>query len=624
MEETNTLAALPAELIREIGCNLDTPAELLRFASICKHSYAAIGLEQIFKKDAVYQRGLDRHLHSNPDEQLDPWSERRGNLATFPKPSILWAIETNQDVGTIKRCIEIYLEEFPKGLEGKWHTSYPPPMCRAAQKGRLDVVQALFESGVSFRNWYNIKYPWCPWGMLKAFFGEYRPPHISLEMYVSAESGDAFKLACANGHEDITRFMIRNGLEFRIDDVFYAAKEGCLLTLQNLLRPLEPNTRQLIAEAVLKEIRKHHCARNIQVYKPLLAAAAPVQPPLYPGEPPCFDRVEWLGSLIVELINKLYDYRREEEKDWQDELKVARYKFKLTQDYNETMYLFNIFVQLDEFHSPESATKVAKAAAQVDTALEIIQTLIEQYPLSLGKQKSVRQTVLDELLLISVSCGSKAIAQYLQSFGCRFSSYHLEEAIMMDKSKMVDLILSSGIPATSTLKGAEYETPLHFALNRWKYASAFRLIDHGANLDDIPQQLKDLLLLRFHHHERAQLPSWRVGEAAMDRQIFAKRDDAPGYTNLYCNQLHAMYSLILGQGYVEEATRRFGKLASPNMRSRTGRLVGLADPDKWTLLASPAGAKIDHGVGYGWVVNNEVLTSSEFRGPAYDFRPPIY
>ncbi|OTA54830.1 hypothetical protein K449DRAFT_389062 [Hypoxylon sp. EC38] len=60
------------------------------------------------------------------------------------------------------------------------------------------------------------------------------------------------------------------------------------------------------------------------------------------------------------------------------------------------------------------------------------------------------------------------------------------------------------------------------------------------------------------------------------------------------------------------------------MNSRTGRLVGLADPDKWTLLASPAGAKIDHGVGYGWVINNAVLTSSEFRGPAYDFRPPIY
>ncbi|KAI1408063.1 hypothetical protein F5Y13DRAFT_173478 [Hypoxylon sp. FL1857] len=596
MGRTNVFATVPVEFIQRIGSNLDTTAQLLDFASICKAYHSSINPKQIFDKDAEYQRELNRQLRSK-ETRLDPWSARHGNLATYPKPSILWAIETNKDIETIKQCIEIYQKEFPKGLEGKWETSYTPPMCRAAERGRLDVVQALVESNVSLRNWYNIKYPWCPWGMLKALFGKYRPPHISLEMFLSAESGDAFQLACSNGHEDISCFMIRNGLEFRIDDLFYAAKEGCLQTLEMLLESLDSNERPLLAEAVLKAVGHFRCTSNLRVYKPLLAAAA--QPCLDPNEPPYFDRIEWLGSLIIKLLNDHRDYKRGKQEIWQDESKVAQHNFKLTQDFKEAIYLFNLFIQLDEFGSPGTAVGVAKAAAEVDTALEIIQTLLEQYPLSIGKFKCDRRRVMDELLLISVNCGNMEAVEYLRSFGCPFSNYHLEEAIMEDKANMVDLILSSGIPVTSAMKGAEYETPLHFALHRWKNASAIRLIKHGASLDDIPQQLKDLLLLRFHRHERVKLPSWRVSEAVIDRQIFSKADDSIGYSDLYCEQLHVMYSLIFGPSYAEQATQRFGKLGDSDISPRTSRLVELADQDKWKLLNSPAGARIDHGVGYG-------------------------
>ncbi|KAI0836624.1 hypothetical protein F5Y06DRAFT_305078 [Hypoxylon sp. FL0890] len=622
MTRTNVLATVPVELIQNIGSKLDTPAQLLNFASICKYSHSIIGTNQIFEKDAEYQRELNRRLHSELDERLDPWSEQFGNLAKFPKPSILWAIESNKDVETIRECIRVYRNEFPKGLEGKWHTSYPPPMCHAAERGRLDAVQVLFESGVSLRNWYNLKEPWCPWRMLKAFYGQFRPPDVALNMLLSRESGDAFKLACSNGHEDIACFMIRNGLEIRIDDVFYAANEGCLRALELLLESLDSDARPSSAQAVLEQLRLHRCTRNLQVYKPLLAAAA--QPLLYPGERRSFDRAEWLGSVIIGLLNDLHQYRRREEKLREDGSTISRHKFKLTQDFNEVSYLFSLFIHLDEFNSPGSAVKVARAAAQVDTALEIIQTLLEQYPLSIGRLQRDRRRVMDELLLISVSCGSMAVVKYLCSFGVPFSSYHLEEAIMEDKARIVDLILSSGIPVTTTLKGAEYETPLHFALSRWRYASAYSLIDHGASLDDIPEALKDLLLLRFHRHERERLQFWnlwREDDAVTNVPIFSIHDHESGYTNLYCEQLHAMYSLIFGEGYRDEVTRRFGNLKDSDMSPRTSRLVEATDQDKWEMFNSPAGARVHHGTGYGWVVNNEVLKRTEFRGPSFKFYP---
>ncbi|KAI1140081.1 hypothetical protein F5Y05DRAFT_306399 [Hypoxylon sp. FL0543] len=620
MAKTHIVATVPIKVFQVIGSKLDTPGELFNLAAMCKHSKSAINATNIFMKDAEYQRELNHQLHLNEKERLDSWSESRGNMAKFPKPSILWAIESNKDVETIRKCINIYREEFPRGLEGKWYTSYPPPMCRAAERGRLDVVKALVESGVSLRNWYNLKYPWCPWDMLKAFYGQFRPPDIAIDILLSAESGDAFKLACSNGHEDVACFMIHNGLEFRLDDLFYAAKEGCLRALNSLLESLDLNNRPLMAQAVLNRLRNFRCARNLHVYKPLLAAA--YEPPLNPGEPLSFDRAEWLSSFIINLLNDHYAYRRKKEVFWSDGT-AKRYQFKLTPEFNEASYLFSQLIQLDEFEAPGSAVKLARTAAQVDTALEFIQTLLEQYPHSIGKKKSDRRRLMDELLLISVSSGSEAIVKYLLSFGCPFSSYHLEEAIMVDNWRMVDLILSSGIPATATLKGAEYETPLHFALNRWKYASAFRLIDHGADLDDIPETLKDLLLLRFHCHERKMMPSWRVEDAVVDREIFSKRDDSIGYTNLYCEQLHVMYSLIFGDAYSEEATKRFGDLkdADADMSPRTSRLLEAADRDKWELLNSPPGARIDHGTGYGWVVNGSVLKSTEFRGPAYKFNP---
>ncbi|KAI1410525.1 hypothetical protein F5Y13DRAFT_201980 [Hypoxylon sp. FL1857] len=524
---------LPSDLIREIASKLVTPAELLDFACVCKRMKASIGILEMAKIDVMYQI----NTNMDPDsEELDPASAQKV-LRYIYRPTLIWAIETGKDINYIRQCIKVYQADFPEGLNGKWYPcckirtfhegQFPTPMFAATKVGRLDVVKALFECGASLRN------------------GGAEFPARRVGGRRVANDDDVFALACMSRHEDIAKFIISNVVEVLAADIWFAVVSGCFQALKRLLdrRFFDDNRHDAIVLDMISLLflgREFHIAKH-RMIKPLLDSI----------RDPKFDKAEYfrfrLGSAFRPGVNAKYVHEIKE-----------LIKFYQT------------------WASPPSWDRyVVCRAAQNDRYLEIVKIMLSG---DFGGYEGARTKIIEDMLRQTIHFNCPRIAKYLLGLGYKFPSGDLEKAILYRDFEEADKMMTFGVPMISNIntKLCSYTKILQvvFWLCRYKsmpgrrsgpvfrYASAFRMIYHGADFTNFPDDLKDLFYreLRkryfydWYHSDEANEAKATTASRLSFAQAKWVRTTPP---HQYMEQLHAMATLILGENYAEELERKY-------------------------------------------------------------------
>ncbi|KAI1397023.1 hypothetical protein F4819DRAFT_503803 [Hypoxylon fuscum] len=543
--EAISLVDLPIELVRAVGSHLDSPSQLLKLACVCKRAYAAIDRFEIYKKDAVYQREID-------DGTFVGYSGDGFIRSPISQPIILWLIINEGSIQDIKQCITVYQNVFPSALHESIDYQFSP-MAKAIQIGRFDVVKAMVENGVPLQRKGLSSYQ-----VVTDNNGESSSEEGDTEVSDDTDTVDSdtdgsdmadyydepdpFILACGDGRDEIACWMVSNGLGLTKKDLRTAVMYLCPQTVNVLLQHPVFNTdkRHSIIKAALECIDMP-IAANVyrtkeetyhakeETYKCLLAAATH----------PSFDKLSWLTRKVISLLDSSY----------------------CPCEFKNAKCLFRLLVDSDEFKTSQAGGQIARSAARADYTLDITKALFEKYPSSIATSEV---DVLDETLRASACRGSIRTAQYLQSLGATFSRFHLEDAIYHNQFKMVDYIVSSGVSVSLDLAHPHGQKPLHLALYFRSDQSAFRLLHHGADITNIPESLRDLLYLdsiSFQDQEQATLPAGfsRAEATAPDREVFGNASSVTydGYlSEMFLIQRDAMFRLILGDNYREEALKR--------------------------------------------------------------------
>ncbi|KAI1378170.1 hypothetical protein F4677DRAFT_466028 [Hypoxylon crocopeplum] len=527
--ECVTIRDLPIEVLQEIWTNPETPRELLDFKRVCKRFDLAIGKFELYKVDAAYQIAYDEYVK---EELVCPW-------VCYPRqassPSLQWMIHNRADIEDIKQCILAYLKIYPAFLElggislRENAIRCEPPMCSAAITGRLDVVKTLIEIGVPIRP------PRPEYNKL-----EYLNDDQAAILRVSTREEEGIAKinpmyhACRMANDDIAFLMIQNGLETRIDDLYNAAIHNRLRIVEALLQHLTlvsdklPSMALIVLEKFIRE-----SAELPDVYPLLIAAAAC----------PSFDKVLWLENKITRSIDQARDLRRRAFRNYG--IPSSQY----------ALFFLKIFISLDEVkRTPDVAFSIAREAAKSEVTLEIIKTILDNFPSS----ESDRQRLISELLMIAVENWNCPTVRYLHDLGCPLTSYHLRLAIGQGLPEFkVDMIylINSKAPNALEEMGDDGEKPLHYALKNYHFDVAFILIGLGADLTNVPYYIKNRLFEYCILHNYDFLKDWRGTKRPPSRKILSSRKCG------YIEKLHAMYGLILGLGYLENIDIRLGYLS---------------------------------------------------------------
>ncbi|KAI1102596.1 hypothetical protein F4804DRAFT_353591 [Jackrogersella minutella] len=570
---TTPLLTLPVELIREIGDYLEKPSQLLNFSSVCKYVHFAFDMKDMFKKDAenqliptIFPMPGAFHTIFGPSSILgtDFLTLKRTTQEpiSIHRPSLLWAIESGKDLEVIQQCINVYEESFPDLLEGKWYPyrdpldsqlislEFPSPIYAATKAGRLDVVQALVGRGVGVRGRYN---DMIVLGGALAFLRS-----TNLQNHITADftkENNAFKAACEAKREDIALFLISNGLDVQPVDLYCAVRFGCFQVLEVLLGHASLNgpNRQNMIQTILNMAATYPVADS-GVFEPLFDAVTN----------PLFDRIEWLRAATAEALRR----------------HIRNTPYFTSEDVPPGIYLFDLYVTLA--NPPFVDDDIARGAAHSDRFIEIVRTVISGHPWTIGGSEAERMQFMGDMLTTAVQSGAVNIAQYLTSVGCTYTIAHLQDAIsagnrnglqdmlydpmpddLRNHYKLIDAIIRSGVSVFSRMKHATYKTPLQLALslrdrtNMPWYATAFRLIYHGADYTDIPKSQKyqfshDLRFvtgLNKYLSERSSLGQERTpSRLTFAKPVIFTRHE--GRYDLEClDQTHALARLILGNNY---------------------------------------------------------------------------
>ncbi|OTA98143.1 hypothetical protein M426DRAFT_259716 [Hypoxylon sp. CI-4A] len=542
-----SLLRLPTEIIQQIASLLDTSAQVANLASANQDLSSIVDASEIFKKEAECQLDIDRQIRAAYSHI--PWNVRRGGwwtrIPTTTTPAILRVIENNKDISTVKQCIDAYRMKFPDALRGKWFAYYSSPMELAAEVGRLDVVQALFEANVPLRFWDEEN-----WGDKTQYMVDALTPENLLESLMTLNIRDGFYQAYFLGRVDILQYMIENGAEARVDDVLSAAVLEEIESLDILLKSLDPERRALAAELTLKKVIDEAFGTNLDGCRVLLLAATH----------PSFDRLQWLKRVILTKLHGIY--KRSQKVT--EEQGVDSTLF-IDQSVNTLIGLFDLFVELDEFKQSRSAVaiEIGYAAARLDHTIDINEALLEDFPSSVGENESDRQNFINEALSVAVDCGAVGTASYLSSKGRKPSSRDLRQAIMRDLPYMINFIVESGISASTSSEEFQDIAPLHLALLSSKFLAAVMLMQHGADYSNVSDEVKEALYFHCNLYHRSRiaeaLEKGDMPVAPLDLTEYSI-DSPTKESHEFMQLAYSIYKNVLGDGFLVELTKRFGEI----------------------------------------------------------------
>ncbi|KAI2465999.1 hypothetical protein F4781DRAFT_407176 [Annulohypoxylon bovei var. microspora] len=536
-----SLLTFPAELIQEIGNYLDTPKDLLNFSCTCRSAHSAIGLREMVEKDADCQKNVVRIMPQSRDGEI---------IQYLHLPGLYWAIKEGKDIDYVQSCIDVYRKSFPEGLEGHWflpflgdwddflqeysnkfiYVAYSSPMYLAASHGRLDVVRALAECGVNVRGRVHGKSIYIM--------------TTEQQEYDSYRSDDTFRIACESKLEETAKFLVSEGLKLKEEDLWIAAKSGCLQVVNTLL--LDPFFTSGDAQRIIIDTLKAAVScpvDDLEIIRPLLNAVNDQD----------FNKAHFLREHIDKRLDKIPRGIPSRQQSWYTE---------------EPCTLLSIFV--DVASPPFDGKKFAIGFAASDSALETIKAVLSGHPWVIGDSESERSETLQSALDRAIDFGCVEIPKFLISLGMCYTTRELRAAIGSKNLGIIDEVANSGISVNSTKHG-DSKTPLEQALSegglngRSNYLPACRLLYHGADYTNISDSQKDdiyrCVWLTQGFRKFLSKRTDHDLQVAPSRQTFAQLPPLGWHPQSlhyleYLQIVHAMVCLVLGDEYWKEMKKR--------------------------------------------------------------------
>ncbi|KAI1798569.1 hypothetical protein F4811DRAFT_569675 [Daldinia bambusicola] len=579
----------PTEIIQKIGSYLPTPAKLLDYACVCKRVSSAIDLEEFVKKDI---QCLQAHT-SDKDEFL--WS-RQKNISKYPHkcignwnsihdiylrpylelkprgshvPSINWAIETGADISKVKEIINIYSTLYPSALRGLWYPNhcridknhglgyiiaadYPSPLILAAKSGRVDVMQALVESGIEVREWCSLR--------LFAFLWDGRSIcHPVIDTYINIipvwlpKRGpilNVFALAC-EANEKAALFLINNGYIPRFVDFWWPVKYGHAEVVGIVAQQSHFKAKfgQRAILNVLSDILLFSDKRRIKDMSIIEHVLDNMRFPTRYFT--AVSREKWLREATRQLL-------RREGSDYQISLGI---------------YLFNLLKKsgselIVDIH-------IARRAARTDKLLEITKAILPRIKPTTkqGKRLLWKDVLLSEasrhICVRTVEC--------LLSHNYKFSALNLLQAIKRerhvfnreDQLEVIDMIVKSGVSVNSKHRSL---VALDFTLSISETVRtgddrqgmdclvALRLLHHGADLEAVSQRAVEYWISSVYHDQYLMdyflhvIPH-KSDPKDISREIFSEKVESVD-SPLYLDQVYAMAVLLRGRDFLESHLRK--------------------------------------------------------------------
>ncbi|KAK6949951.1 hypothetical protein Daesc_008274 [Daldinia eschscholtzii] len=625
----NGLLSWPAEIIQKIGSNLSTPAKLFEYACVCKHVNSLLGPREFAKKDIQCLQAREvqdfdvnftwvrRH---RPKSLMAP--DKLGDCSVFERPFssmkphgshvpfINWAIEKGMDINCIKEIIDTYSKIWPSALNGRWWSGtgidwitvilgrcFPSPMLVAIKSGRLDVIQVLIESGVKIRNSDEDEYIY----HYQTFRGRYGERTSSQDATMEQ---NPFSLAC-QVDEKIALFMIHNGLDLRIRDLWWPCEFGRMQVLDTLLK-----------HPLFKSEKGQQAIREVLHVIALCQEARPVKD------------VRVIDRLLDSLYGPVSDVPSPERKSWLEDETAEALK-RVTNDYGDSlgMHLFDLLKK----SGPDSivSCKIAKQAARRDGLLEITRDILSQ---SDRTREGKPLPWIDEVLSEVSECICPRTAECLISYNYEFSPAHLKQVISATKSvppdsdktrdhlELMDIIISSGVSANSTTEKGNNMLEEALANSSMKITSdkreglncleALRLLHHGADPKAVGQNRIKLFLQMVYrdryltdyclHTIRHQSEPAEVSSEIFSEKIWSVKSP------LYLDQVYAMAVLVAGKEFLEgyltgiaEGKYGMGQRIPLSEAYRTNGFLGL--PKRPSCYGWGSSSWGSYGWGsYGW------------------------
>ncbi|KAI1213143.1 uncharacterized protein F4807DRAFT_457228 [Annulohypoxylon truncatum] len=402
------LSTLPVELIREIGNNLDSPRELLKFSSTCKYVHSAIGVTELAVQDvkrlaAIWKLNTCAYNGKSSSRCI------RSPVDTH-QPLLLEAIDTGKHIDYIRQCMKIYQQNFPDFLRGKWYGAlgniigilprFPEPIYLAAKLGRLDVVQALLEFGIKAR--YPMKF-----------------------------ENDEYMAACQAGHDDIACFFVSNGLPLiPEEDLICAVQNGCFQTVSSLLlHPWYNGDKGEDFKLITLFKALGSVLPNKDIIFPLLDAIH------------ILSDAEKISNIRESLMEVLIDPYVGAGRDYQHAYN--------TLSPGRVIQSLKVLEKLTPSLSIEVGD-IVREAAKFDTFLPVIQLVLSGDQWKIGQSEDERSKVVEDAMSVAICFHSSDIIQCLVSRGCRFSTVHLYQAIQAGELKLIEDIINSGVSVNSS------------------------------------------------------------------------------------------------------------------------------------------------------------------------------
>ncbi|KAI2623861.1 hypothetical protein GGS26DRAFT_564980 [Hypomontagnella submonticulosa] len=552
------LLTLPVELIQEIGRRTWTPNDQLSFARMNKHIHSAIDIIELIKKDSDYQQKLALRKRWRRGKTIKYVYElfwRDGlHLFTFQeisciqteatyliRPPLLTAILTGKDINYVKRCIALYQAYFPGGLQGKWYpkvyghardciwTCFPSPIVAATRTGRLDIVQALLESGVNVNG---------------------RNDRESLStalriLYHDWSAEDPFRVACRSKNEDIAKLLASRGLIYRRNDLLLVISSGFFETLESLLENPSINSRPdfqrilqwTIGQTNFSKLRLDERS-NIRLIDRFLSLLTD----------PGFDRSNWI---LKELLAAL-EHRKS----------------------LLAMHLLNAYVE--SASPPFEADEILYQATGNDANLEITKTVLSGDPWIVKDPKCPQSA-----LFFAVWHNRPATIRYMLSLGHKFCGAQLRSIIQANKHEMIDIVVDN--MKDPVLTGEDLANASLYCLrfhghggkpSRVGHFTIFKALYLGADYTNIRRNVIDDFIddlqwdedLFQYHIKNGDVQTARPSRLSFAQQLPYRaipREENPRRvkrfvtdTQAYVEQLHAAARMIIGDDYWEQLKKR--------------------------------------------------------------------
>ncbi|KAI0377079.1 hypothetical protein F5Y04DRAFT_292184 [Hypomontagnella monticulosa] len=460
---TAPLLTLPLELIRQIGGETDSVAELYNFSKINKKLHAIIDIYEICKRDAELQQLPLR------DTDLLRFREQR-LMPDMPKPVLISVIESGAGIDMIKQCIDAYRATFPGALRGEWypkvisllesiglyiHREYlvPRPMYTAIMANRLDIVEALVDSGVD----------------VNGRPGD-RPGEAMLSRVGSIK--DAFEAAVLAGNEEIAKFIISNGLRVVPCDMMSAARVGFVEAVKMMTKAPTFANPDGYGHRLIREIIKESLGPNAQPNQQLSI------------------------EIFDTLISLIEDTMVGEEADWfMDRVRTELYygRSSLAAHILEKHYMR---MATPPFVADHLALRAVEHE-QTENMVEIISIVFSGYPWEF------RSTSPENIIHQAIKFKHHDVLQRILDLGHVPTYGHITSALQRNSHETIDMLVQ-GLrrpndrkwALTGSLRNWFVQFKLHvenFPVSRWPYGffMVFRLLHLGAIYRNIDKSCKE-------------------------------------------------------------------------------------------------------------------------------------